>query len=118
MNFIQICLKPDKKIKKFCHPASTKKDYFRIFRPTKTIIKASAAKTNVASGPAVPDAKATPAAVPLPGTMTAGMLNRLSVEDRIKVFLSRVVRYMVVCLFCFPTIMRCDAYRKEMFMES
>jgi len=102
-------LKPDKKIKKFCHPASTKKDYFRIFRTTKTIIKASAAKTSVASGPAVPDAKATPAAVPLPGTMTAGMLNRLPAASvTVSLSFSRFGNYQHqdYCLRMIPLVLR------------
>jgi hypothetical protein len=75
---LRISILPDKKIKKFCRPASTKKDYFRIFRPTKTVIKASVAKTSVASGPVGPDAKAAPALLPRPEeTKTARMLNRL-----------------------------------------
>ena len=82
MNFIQICLKPDKKIKKNCRPASTKKDYFRILWPTQTINNPGAANTNVASGPAGPDAKAAPTVVPpLEETMTARMLKRLVVAS-------------------------------------
>jgi len=53
-----------------------------MFRPTQTINSRSAANTSVASGPAVPDAKAAPAAFPPPKeTITARMLNRLVVAS-------------------------------------
>ena len=59
------------------------KNYFRIFRPTKTIISHGAANTSVASSPALPDVKAAPAMLPPPDTMTARMLKRLPVASAI-----------------------------------
>jgi hypothetical protein len=67
---------------KIWDPDMTQKNYFRILYPTNSIASPGAARKIVASAPAVPDAKAAPAVVPpLEETMTARMLNRLSVES-------------------------------------
>lgn len=49
-----------KKIKNYFVALLVQKNYFRIFRPTNTIISPSAANTSVASGPAFPDAGPAP----------------------------------------------------------
>lgn len=64
-----------KKIKKFCGPLSPKKNYFRIFQPTKTIISHSTAIMSVASGSTLPVDPGS-AVLSLPGSRTARMLNR------------------------------------------
>jgi hypothetical protein len=103
-------LKPDKKIKKICHPASAKKDYFRIFRPKKIILSPGAANTSVASGPAGPDAKAAPTAFhPLEETVTARMLKRLVMASAtVSLSLSRYGnhRHHDYCLRIFPLVLR------------
>jgi len=64
------------------------KNYFRILRPTNTIISPGAANTSVAPVPAVPVPE--PAAVPPLVAMTARMLNRLPVASaKVSLSLSR-----------------------------